>query len=305
MIRRVAALLLALGLVGGVVFDRAAPRPVVRRGPWRVLEADFHAHTSLSDGSLSPFGLVRQADRRGLDVLGVTEHNTVWAAEAARLYARIFGGPTIVIGEEITTARFHVVALGLDHTVTPDGRELDAILDDVHAQHAVAIAAHPVTRYWPSLLPVRAKLDGSEVMHPIAYSTPLPTWRWADMQSFYREADPPLAAIGSSDYHWGTHLGWCRTLVFAERDDAAAVVDAVRAHRTVVYDRDGTPWSSDPSLLALLAKEPYTPRAIDYSYRGASVADRLLRVIGWLGVVLLVTFERRKRIVDDGARAVH
>ena len=292
MIRRIAAGLLALGLLGGIVFDRAPPRPEVRRGPWRILEADFHSHTSFSDGSLSPLALVRQADRRGLDVLGVTEHNTVWPGRIARAWSQLTGGPTIIVGEEITSARYHVIALGLGESVSP-GPDLGAILDDVHAQHGFAIAAHPVKRYWPALLPVRDRLDGSEVMHPLAYTAMLASWRWVDMVTFHDEAIPPLAAIGSSDYHWGTHLGWCRTLVFAHDASADAVMEALRAHRTVVIDRDGK-LHGDHDAIDLLAADPYAPRDIDYSYRGNGPVDRLLRGVGWLGVLVLVAFERRR-----------
>src|SRR4051812_25363930 len=106
----------ALGFIGGFAFDPTPARPVVMRAGYRVLEADFHAHTTYSDGSLSPIGLVRQAERRGLDVIGITEHNTVLAAKIGRAYSQIAkpNGPIVVVGEEVTTVRFHVIALGLN-----------------------------------------------------------------------------------------------------------------------------------------------------------------------------------------------
>ena len=70
------------------ISDPAPVRMETRRGEWRVLEADFHAHTRFSDGFLSPLDLVLQARRRGLDVLAVTEHNNVFPALIARSYAR-------------------------------------------------------------------------------------------------------------------------------------------------------------------------------------------------------------------------
>lgn len=283
--------LLVAGLGGGLGFDDAPPRPEVRRGRWRVLEADFHAHTSFSDGSLSPYGLVRQASRRGLDVIGVTEHNAIFPAESARFWSRNLAGPTVVVGQEVTTSRFHVIGLGLWRTVSP-GVELGGVLDEIHAQGGVAIAAHPVKRYWPALTPVRAKLDGSEVMHPLAFTSMLAGWRWQDLVTFHEGGD--LMAIGSSDYHWGTHLGWCRTLVFADDDREASVLDALRHHRTVVYDRDGKAWG-DPEAIAQLAAEPYAFRPIDYSYKGKGPADRVLRIAGWVGILLLVVLERRRR----------
>jgi len=43
-----------------------------------------------------------------LDVVSVTEHNTVLPSFAARIYSKATDGPVVVTGEEVTTARFHV-----------------------------------------------------------------------------------------------------------------------------------------------------------------------------------------------------
>ncbi|MBX3193357.1 MAG: CehA/McbA family metallohydrolase [Labilithrix sp.] len=286
--------LFALGVIGGFV-DPRPERPVVRRGGYRVLEGDFHAHTAWSDGSLSPFGLVRQADRRGIDVLGVTEHNTVYPAKMARWYAELTGGPLVVVGEEVTTSRFHVIALGIEKTVEPS---LDAsvVLEAIHAEGGVAIAAHPVKRFWPALVPLRERFDGAEVMHPIAFSSGRSEgWAWGDMIAFYNESAAPLAAIGSSDYHWMSPLGVCRTLVFVdERPTAKGVVDAIRARRTVTFDPEGRAFG-DPALVELLRKEPYVPRSGDYEYRGAGPVDRALRAAGFFGLVGVLFLRARRK----------
>ena len=65
----VAAGLVAIGLVGGLATDPRPDRRVVERAGYRVLEGDFHVHTTWSDGMLNPAAVVRQASRRGLDVI--------------------------------------------------------------------------------------------------------------------------------------------------------------------------------------------------------------------------------------------
>lgn len=290
----VALLLLFAGVLGGVVYDDAPARPAVHRGGYRLLEGDFHAHTSWSDGSLSPLGVVRQANRRGLDVVSVTEHNTVLPSFAARLYAKATDGPVVVTGEEVTTARFHVIALGIEKTVSPD-QSLEGVIDAIHVQRGVAIVAHPVKHFWPDVVPMREKLDGAEVMHPIAYSDRTAEWRWADMLAYYEESKAPLTAIGSSDYHWMSVLGICRTLVFVrEPVNETSVVDALREHHTVTIDLDGKP-HGDAALIEVLRAEPYAPRTSDYTYRGASTLDRVLRTMGWLGLVGAVVLRARRR----------
>lgn len=289
--------LLVLGAVGGLAFDDAPDRPIVHRAGYRVLEADFHTHTAWSDGTLSPFGVVRQAARRGLDVVAITEHNTVKPSQAARLYAKATGGPIVLTGEEITSSRFHIIAIGLSHTVTPKGDARKAI-DEVHAQGGVAIAAHPVSRFWPSLVPARESFDGAEAMHPIAYGSSGGGWRWSEMIAFRTESKRPLTAIGSSDYHAGSVLGICRTLVFArEPVDEAAVVDALRDGRTVTFDLEGNA-IGDATLVQALASEPYTPRTSDYEYRGAGTLDRVLRALGLLGLLGVAFCPARRRLVS-------
>ncbi len=298
---QICAGLFALGIVVGTLVDPFPDRAVSMRGGLRVLEADFHAHTRFSDGVLTPFDLVVQARRRGLDVLGVTEHNMVFPAKLARWFSPKIGGPTIVVGEEVTTKAFHVHAIGVERKVEPR-QTLGAIVDDIHAQGGVAIAAHPVEHFWPWFMPVRDRLDGAEVMHPIAYGgRGDASWRWSQMRDFYldaRAAGYSLTAIGSSDYHFFSPLGITRTLVFAERDDAASVVDALKRGRTVVYDLDGQAYG-DPALIELLAREPYTMRAQDYGYAGAGTLDRVARVAGWLGLVGLLLFRPTRRRRDS------
>lgn len=295
-----ALVLLALGAIGGLAFDGAPPRPVVNRAGYRVLEADFHAHTAWSDGTLSPFGVVRQAARRGLDVIAITEHNTVLPSRAGKAYTEAMGGPLVIRGEEVTSARFHVIALGIHDTVSP-GRDVQQAIDEIHAQGGVAIAAHPVQRFWPSLVPARDAFDGAEAMHPIAYGGARGGWKWSEMITFRDDAKRPLTAIGSSDYHAGSVLGLCRTLVFVrEPADERAVIDALRERRTVTFDLAGRA-IGDPELVEALAAEPYTPRTSDYDYRGAGTLDRILRALGWLGLAgVAVLAPRRRKRVSEG-----
>jgi hypothetical protein len=286
--------LVALGLAGGAASDPRPARPVIHRAGYRVLEADFHAHTTWSDGTLSPFAIVRQADRRGLDVLAVTEHNGTTAGKLARGYAKATGGPLVLVGEEITSARFHMIAVGLERTVSPDVGSVAAV-DDVHGQGGVVFAAHPVRHFWPSLVPLRPKLDGAERMHPLAFRDRGTTWSYGSMVEYFDEADPRLAAIGSSDFHAGSILGICRTLVFvSEPGDEASVIAALRAKRTVVIDREGI-LRGDPELVRALEKEPYTPRTSDYAYRGENGLDRFTRAMGWLGALGLLVLKNRAR----------
>lgn len=296
------ALLVLVGLMGGALCDRAPERPVVHRAGYRVLEADFHMHTTYSDGTLSPMSLVRQGRRRGLDVMGVTEHNTVLAGRIAKLWADHATGeqaPLVIPGEEVTTGGYHLIAIGLTRTVSPD-QPIEAVVSEIHRQGGVAIGAHPVKAFQPRLEAVRSELDGVEVMHPIALAGRSPSWRWLDMLTYYEETKPPPAAIGSSDYHFASVLGICRTLVFTDEPaDEKSVLDAIRARRTVVTLPDGKLLGA-PDLVQALEKDPYQVRSSDYGYRGEGTLDRVTRLVGLLGVVGVVFSKRRRPLAQSG-----
>jgi predicted metal-dependent phosphoesterase TrpH len=288
-----AAAMFFAGVVIGTRVDDAPERTPTWRAGWRVLEADFHTHTRMSDGLLGPFDLVVQARRRGLDVLAITEHNNVFPAKMGRAFSRVTSGPTVLLGEEVTTNRFHLIAIGIRERIAA-GPPLGDTIDAIHRQGGVAIAAHPVKRYWARFDAVMDKLDGAEVMHPLAYGTGRGGWSWDDMRDFYlraRKAGHPLTAVGSSDYHFGSPLGVTRTLVFAKQNDEYEVMDALRHGRTVVFDLEGRAYG-DPELIRALEAEPYTPRAPDYGYRGNGFMDRAGRLLGLVGLLCMVLFGR-------------
>lgn len=172
------------------------------------------------------------AQRRHLDVLAVTEHNAVFPARLARAFSHAVGGPVIVVGEEVTTARYHLIVLGADGVIAARQPPSD-VLDEAHACGGFVIAAHPVLRFQDALLPLRDRLDGTDVMHPLAFLHRGHGWSWSDMCVFYMDAEAgghPLTAIGSSDYHWASVLGLVRTLVFVDPtapDEERAVLDAL------------------------------------------------------------------------------
>lgn len=293
----VAVGLLTIGLAGGGLVDVRPARPEVHRAGYRVLETDLHVHTRFSDGFLSPVEVVDLGARRGLDAIAVTEHNVIFPAELARRAAAwVPGAPIVIVGEEVTTWRYHVLALGLTRAV--DARApLAAVIDDAHAQGAVVIAAHPTKRYWKGLAAECARFDGYERMHPLVYRTQSVLGRWDEVPRFESElceGRPGLAAIGSSDYHVGSILGLFRTQVFVSTPTEAGIVEAVRAGRTVVTDLDGS-LHGPPDLVAALTRDPIPPRDSDHAYRGLGTLDVVGRTFGFIGLALLFAFGLPRR----------
>jgi 3',5'-nucleoside bisphosphate phosphatase len=78
---------------------------------------DLHAHTTASDGSLTPTELVALARERGLRALGVTDHDTVGGLEEA-LAAGGDAGVEVVPGIELSVdykhGEFHLLGYFID-----------------------------------------------------------------------------------------------------------------------------------------------------------------------------------------------
>jgi predicted metal-dependent phosphoesterase TrpH len=171
--------------------------------------ADIHTHTRCSgfgrysfihfpESVTEPAKAVEAARRKKLDVLCITDHNTIRGAIIAKKCA---GDTEVVIGEEISSADGEILALFIQEEIKPMLGAPETI-DLIHDQGGVAVAAHPFSPQCPSLGKkiCYLKLDGVEVFnacHRDAYSNLM-------AQTFSPEK---LARLGSSDAHSISMLG--------------------------------------------------------------------------------------------------
>ena len=92
---------------------------------------DLHSHTNFSDGKLSPQELVERAVNFQLDVLAITDHDTVAGLEVAKQHISEQALPlTLVSGIEISTMwqnfEIHIVGLNID----PESQALQALISE-------------------------------------------------------------------------------------------------------------------------------------------------------------------------------
>ena len=273
--------LLVVAVVAGTASDVRSPQRPPVRGGYHVLAADLHVHSFLGDGMLWPWDIVLEARHRGLHVLALTNHNQVLAARLGRWSSWLLDGPIVLVGEEVTAPGYHLIAVGIERTV--DWRQPARLaIERVHAQGGVAIAAHPTPRFRRYDGDALARLDGAEVWQPVVYLRPRagPELR-AFREDLLRRGHAP-APIGSSDFHAFPMLGACRTYVFANGDGPEAVMAALRARRTVVYDDRGQTFG-DANLVRLLADPLTEPDSgLRRGLAGLSAACGWLGLLGWL-----------------------
>ena len=281
--RVIAGVLLVASIAAGTFSDapRRVPPPFLRG--YQVLAADFHVHSfPFSSSTLTPWDTVIEARRQGLDVIAMTPHNHTWVAKVGQWFSKKINGPIVLTGEEIVTPHYHLLAIGIRRTISPNLSAATAI-DEIHRQGGVAIAAHPTKKYWPAYdAEAMRKLDGAEVVHPII-------WRREDLgeqlRQFYGRAH--LTAVGDSDYHGLGPVGLCRTYVFTHDASEQGILDAVRKGQTVVYDRGQA--YGDRALIQVAEADGRLPDLAGPTAQDAGFFSAFSRITAILGMLVAMT----------------
>jgi hypothetical protein len=285
-VRQLSWLLLIAAITAGslVVTTKTAPIAI---GGYRVLSADFHNHTFPGDWALvAPWDAVLIAQHDHLDVISLAGQNHIWKGRVATWFAKQIDGPVVFTGEEIVSPHYHMLAVGIDQTVSWR-QSAAASIEEIHRQGGVAIAAHPVKQYWPAY-DARAMqlLDAAEIVHPGVRTE---EGFGAQLRAFALRGHP--AAIGDSDWRFGP-MGWCRTFVFAREASEQGVLEAIREHRTVVYDRGN--WFGDPQLIELAKKDGRLAYDVVVSSDWLSAFSRIAGSLALLGLIFTVGRSHRQ-----------
>jgi predicted metal-dependent phosphoesterase TrpH len=114
-------------------------------------KADIHIHTTYSaDGTAGVEQVLEYvATKTDLRVVAITDHDEIAGALKARRLASQYG-LDVIVGEEVSTAEGHLLALFIEQWLPP-GRPAAETIAAVHAQGGLCIAAHPFAWLVPSL----------------------------------------------------------------------------------------------------------------------------------------------------------
>lgn len=224
----------------------APPRPDTPRGSARGLPApdgltwfagDFHSHSTHSDGASSLAELAGRAAANGLDVLAVTDHNTVsHHPHLPGVGAAYDIG--LIPGQEVTTARGHANAFGEIGWV--DFRQpADTWVAEVAERGGLLSINHPVEGDCSWQHPLTVLPPALELWH-IGWFRDLGStamWGW------WQRWRPDAVVVGGSDFHnagQGWPPGMPTTWVAAEDRSPEAIMAGVAAGRTAMC------WSPAP-----------------------------------------------------------
>jgi predicted metal-dependent phosphoesterase TrpH len=230
----------------------------------RPLLCELHAHTTWSDGVLGVPQLVDLYGRAGFDVLAVTDHvvrdehagaqalavadHHAYLDELEREAARAADryGLLVVPGLELTyddpdpRRAAHAVAVGLRRYVSL-GDGLEAALAEARSNGAALIAAHPY-----ALADVGSRTTARFAEDPAWAAEAVDRFEVCNRHDFFAwVARRRLPVVANGDFHRPEHLATWKTLLPAEKREAA-VVDYLRS----------------PGPVSLTAFEPAGPVAL-------------------------------------------
>ena len=95
------------------------------------MKADFHLHTTASDGSMTPTQVIDWAKRTGLDVVAITDHDTVNGVDEAIKRGEEVG-VKVLVGIEISSfsnCEIHILGYNFDYKNPVFKEELAKIQD--------------------------------------------------------------------------------------------------------------------------------------------------------------------------------
>lgn len=204
------------------------------------MEIDLHTHTNRYSGcsNIDPVQLIRRAKDVGLDGVALTEHGIRWSdenIETLRKECQVMDF-LILPGQEVACytaqGRFQgeFLVFGYSRSLG-SSRSLEKILEIVHGEGGLVIAAHPFKKlqhgdgfYGAGRSVYDFDIDGLEVEHP-SY----------DDESRLLASNAvhamKIAGIGSSDAHDVRNIGICRTLFEGQVDDLMSMCREIRAGR--------------------------------------------------------------------------
>ena len=204
------------------------------------LKAELHCHNVFSNGNVGALEPIydcnvtiskqlEQAHAVGLDVLFVTNHNTIDGYKQMLEYKKNhqkFDALNVYPAEEVTTNNeSHVLIYGLDHSIK-SGLSLHEVLDEAKKQDAVTIAPHPF-----SLLDALREDSTYCDLFEVFNSSNVDVYSNLKAKNFAKEKG--LHVIAGSDSHVQSTIGRSTNLIHSE-NKLDSVIDAMKHHKITI-----------------------------------------------------------------------
>lgn len=181
-------------------------------------KADLHIHSKYSHDAFSPVEkILERAKNVGLDLISITDHETIEGAKRAQKLAEKFG-LKVIIGEEIETTGGDLIGLFLQDAIAK-GKSPQKTIEEIHRQGGLVIIPHPFN--WVvgglkkrTVFEIFGQVDGIELFNA--------GWTAGIGRKEAKKLNNStfnLAPIGSSDAHVARQVGRAFTIFEGKNPD--------------------------------------------------------------------------------------
>lgn len=173
-------------------------------------KADLHIHSNHSDGAATiPEIMEYVAHHTDLDVIAITDHNTIEGALFAKSLSELYDFE-VIVGEEVSSADGHIIGLFLTEEI-PAGMTPAETVAAIESQGGIAIVAHPFSNqgvFGPFGRKMFASAVNDWAFHALEIYNSLPFLVWANgVAAKIFAGGHGIAATGGSDAHFLEAVG--------------------------------------------------------------------------------------------------
>lgn len=211
------------------------------------MEFDLHIHTKRYSGcsNIDPLLVLKKASDEGLDGIALTEHGIRWSDDEIEDLVVKSGVERVLVipGQEAACYsnrgefQGEFLVFGY-HRSLGSNKSIDQLIELVHGEGGVVIAAHPFKRmeggagfYGSGYMTPELSIDGLEIEHP-SYDEKGHELAIKTMRTMR------TAGLGCSDAHDLRQIGVCRTIFENDICSVAMLCEEIRACRVKAVNRN-------------------------------------------------------------------
>jgi len=192
-----------------------------------ILKIDLHVHTLYSYDGFTPIeALASKAEKRGLNGLAITDHDTIKGALKA---LKEITNVIIIPGEEITTKSGHLLALGVVEHIS-SRLEVAETAEKIRDQGALVVLPHPSTLYKPAVNKRIAKKINPDAIETINASV-IP-FDFSTRLNRKLAEELVLPQTAGSDSHIPETIGDAYSQIQTDSTDLESILHAIKNGQT-------------------------------------------------------------------------